>query len=115
MTYPITQSKTTVTARLAWVASKPASFVTLMAMSPRSARDRAQKREAPATTRPPSRCDRSALRVDLAASASHSAQEPTSEGVELVFFYGSELAQLIYSWRSKSVEPLFEQIRTCSA
>jgi hypothetical protein len=53
--------------------------------------------------------------VDLAASASHSAQEPTSEGVELVFFYGSELAQLIYSWRSKSVEPLFERIRTCSA
>jgi hypothetical protein len=31
--------------------------------------------------------------------------------VELVFFYESELGQLVYSWRSKSVEPLFEQIK----
>ena len=30
---------------------------------------------------------------------------------ELVFFYESELGQLVYSWRSKSVEPLFEQIK----
>lgn len=33
------------------------------------------------------------------------------ERVELVFFYESELGQLVYSWRSKSVEPLFEQIK----
>jgi hypothetical protein len=31
--------------------------------------------------------------------------------VELVFFYESDLGQLVYSWRSKSVEPLFEQIK----
>lgn len=31
--------------------------------------------------------------------------------VELVFFYESELGQLVYSWRGKSVEPLFEQIK----
>jgi hypothetical protein len=31
--------------------------------------------------------------------------------LELVFFYESELGQLVYSWRSKSVEPLFEQIK----
>jgi hypothetical protein len=31
--------------------------------------------------------------------------------VELVFFYESELGQLVYSWRSKSVEPLFEQMK----
>src|SRR5450759_2468343 len=31
--------------------------------------------------------------------------------IELVFFYESELGQLVYSWRSKSVEPLFEQIK----
>jgi hypothetical protein len=31
--------------------------------------------------------------------------------VELVFFYESELGQLVYSWRSKSIEPLFEQIK----
>jgi len=34
-----------------------------------------------------------------------------AERVELVFFYESELGQLVYSWRSKSVEPLFEQIK----
>ena len=28
-----------------------------------------------------------------------------------MFFYESELGQLVYSWRSKSVEPLFEQIK----
>ncbi len=33
------------------------------------------------------------------------------ERLELVFFYESELGQLVYSWRSKSVEPLFEQIK----
>jgi hypothetical protein len=33
------------------------------------------------------------------------------ERVELVFFYESELGQLVHSWRSKSVEPLFEQIK----
>jgi hypothetical protein len=33
------------------------------------------------------------------------------ERVELVFFYESELGQLVYSWRGKSVEPLFEQIK----
>ena len=31
--------------------------------------------------------------------------------VELVFFYESDLGQLVYSWRSKSVEPLFEQVK----
>jgi hypothetical protein len=31
--------------------------------------------------------------------------------LELVLFYQSELGQLIYSWRSKSIEPLFEQIK----
>jgi hypothetical protein len=31
--------------------------------------------------------------------------------VELVFFYESELGQLVYSWRTKSVEPLIEQIK----
>jgi hypothetical protein len=31
--------------------------------------------------------------------------------VELVFFYESELGRLVYSWRAKSVEPLFEQIK----
>jgi hypothetical protein len=33
------------------------------------------------------------------------------ERIELVFFYESELGELVYSWRSKSVEPLFEQIK----
>jgi Transposase DDE domain len=33
------------------------------------------------------------------------------ERIELVFFYESDLGQLVYSWRSKSVEPLFEQIK----
>ncbi len=33
------------------------------------------------------------------------------ERVELVFFYESELGQLVYSWRLKSVEPLIEQIK----
>jgi hypothetical protein len=42
-------------------------------------------------------------------------ENTSPERVELVFFCESELGQLIYSWRSKSVEPLFEQIRTCSA
>jgi hypothetical protein len=28
-----------------------------------------------------------------------------------LFFYESDLGRLIYSWRSKSVEPLFEQIK----
>jgi hypothetical protein len=42
-------------------------------------------------------------------------ENTSPERVELVFFYESELGQLIYSWRSKSVAPLFEQISTCSA
>jgi hypothetical protein len=33
------------------------------------------------------------------------------ERLELVFFYESELGQLVYSWRLKSVEPLIEQIK----
>jgi hypothetical protein len=33
------------------------------------------------------------------------------ERLELVFFYESELGELVYSWRSKSVEPLFEQVK----
>lgn len=33
------------------------------------------------------------------------------ERIELVFFYESELGRLVYSWRSKSVEPLFEQVK----
>jgi hypothetical protein len=33
------------------------------------------------------------------------------ERVELAFFYESELGQLVYSWRLKSVEPLIEQIK----
>ena len=31
--------------------------------------------------------------------------------LELVFFYESELGQLVYSWRGKSVEPLIEQVK----
>ena len=31
--------------------------------------------------------------------------------VELVLFYESELGQLVYSWRMKSIEPLIEQIK----
>jgi hypothetical protein len=31
--------------------------------------------------------------------------------LELVHFYESELGQCIYSWRSKSVEPLIEHIK----
>ncbi len=27
------------------------------------------------------------------------------------FFYESELGQLVYSWRSRSIEPLFEQMK----
>jgi hypothetical protein len=39
-------------------------------------------------------------------------RESTSgERLELVLFYESELGRLIYSWRSKSIEPLFEQIK----
>jgi hypothetical protein len=34
-----------------------------------------------------------------------------ADRVELVFFYESELGRLVYSWRSKSIEPLFEQIK----
>jgi len=33
------------------------------------------------------------------------------ERVELVHFYESELGQLVYSWRMKSVEPLIEQVK----
>ena len=33
------------------------------------------------------------------------------ERVELAFFYESELGQLVYSWRMKSVEPLIEQLK----
>ncbi len=35
----------------------------------------------------------------------------SGERLELVHFYQSGLGQLVYSWRSKSVEPLFEQIK----
>ena len=28
-----------------------------------------------------------------------------------MFFYESELGQLVYSWRTKSVEPLIEQVK----
>src|SRR5580704_5637933 len=38
-------------------------------------------------------------------------ENTSPERVELVFFYESELGPLIYSWRSKSVEPFFEQVR----
>ena len=38
-------------------------------------------------------------------------ENTSPERIELVFFYESELGQLVYSWRSKSVEPLFEQIK----
>ena len=31
--------------------------------------------------------------------------------LELVFFYESDLGQLVYSWRGRSVEPLFEQVK----
>ncbi len=31
--------------------------------------------------------------------------------LELVFFYESELGQLVYSWRGKSVEPMIEQVK----
>jgi hypothetical protein len=31
--------------------------------------------------------------------------------VELVLFYESELGQLVYSWRTKSIEPLIEQLK----
>jgi Transposase DDE domain len=34
-----------------------------------------------------------------------------ADRVELVFFYESELGQLVYSWRSKSIEPLIGQIK----
>ena len=33
------------------------------------------------------------------------------ERVELIHFYESELGQLVYSWRLRSVEPLIEQIK----
>jgi hypothetical protein len=33
------------------------------------------------------------------------------ERVELAHFYESELGQLVYSWRMKSIEPLIEQIK----
>ncbi len=33
------------------------------------------------------------------------------ERLELIHFYESELGQLVYSWRLKSVEPLIEQIK----
>jgi len=33
------------------------------------------------------------------------------ERVELIHFYESELGQIVYSWRLKSVEPLIEQIK----
>jgi hypothetical protein len=33
------------------------------------------------------------------------------ERLELVHFYESELGRLVYSWRNKSVEPLFEQLK----
>ena len=31
--------------------------------------------------------------------------------LELIEFYESELGQIIYSWRSKSIEPLIEHIK----
>jgi hypothetical protein len=33
------------------------------------------------------------------------------ERVQLAFFYESELGQMVYSWRMKSVEPLIEQLK----
>ncbi len=33
------------------------------------------------------------------------------ERVELIQFYESELGQLVYSWRMKSIEPLIEQVK----
>jgi hypothetical protein len=36
-------------------------------------------------------------------------ENTSPERVELVFFYESELGQLICSWRSKSVEPLLSR------
>lgn len=38
-------------------------------------------------------------------------ESTSGERLELIHFYESELGQLIRSWRSKSVEPLFEQIK----
>ncbi len=35
----------------------------------------------------------------------------SGERLELIHFYESELGRLVYSWRSKSVEPLFQQIK----
>ncbi len=38
--------------------------------------------------------------------------ETTSgERLDLVLFYQSDLGRLVYSWRSKSIEPLFEQVK----
>ena len=35
-----------------------------------------------------------------------------TDRLELIQFYESELGQAIYSWRSKSIEPLIEHIKS---
>ena len=37
---------------------------------------------------------------------------PPADRLELIQFYESELGQAIYSWRSKSIEPLIEHIKS---
>ena len=37
-----------------------------------------------------------------------------TDRLELIQFYESELGQSIYSWRSKSIEPLIEHIKNLS-
>ena len=39
-------------------------------------------------------------------------QNTPNNRLELIQFYESELGQAIYSWRSKSIEPLIEHIKS---
>ena len=48
---------------------------------------------------------------ELVCPVSEMYNHTPNDRLELIEFYESELGQIIYSWRSKSVEPLIEHIK----
>jgi hypothetical protein len=48
---------------------------------------------------------------ELVCPVSEIYNHTSSDRLQLIEFYGSELGQIIYSWRSISVEPLIEHIK----
>ena len=51
------------------------------------------------------------IKEDLNCMSSIEVKNTPNNRLELIQFYESELGQAIYSWRSKSIEPLIEHIK----